>query len=252
MPVTAVNTKLIEAILFDMNSTLRTCEPHPPTVFASRERILDLLGKKEADRAFWEELEQCYQAYKRWGRGNPYQCSESEIWTKWMLPDYPVNQIEPLAAELMLAWTRRRGCMLPMPGVEDVLSELKQRDYRLGVISNSMSSLDIPGFLEVNNWNGYFETVILSAKTKIRKPAPEPFLAAAQTLNVEPAHCAYLGNRVMKDISGCKRAGYGLAIMILTTRGQPEDKESKIIEPDLVIQSLDELLDIFPNRAGKG
>jgi hypothetical protein len=40
--------------------------------------------------------------------------------------------------------------------------------------------------------------------------------------------------------------------MILTTRGQPEDKESKSIEPDLVIQSLDELLDIFPNRAGKG
>ena len=252
MLVTAATPQVIEAILFDMNSTLRACEPHMPTQTGSRERILELVGKKEADQAFWEALEQRYQAYNRWGRTNLVQCSESEIWTKWMLPDYPAKQIEPVAVELMLAWTRRRGRMLPMPGVEEALGGLKQRGYHLGVISNSMSSLDIPRFLDACGWNEFFGVVVLSAVTKIRKPAPEPFLTAARRLGVEPAHCAYLGNRIMKDISGCKRAGYGLAIMIATPGKQPEENEDKSIEPDLVIQSVGELLDIFPGKPKNG
>jgi putative hydrolase of the HAD superfamily len=252
MLVTAANPQVIEAILFDMNSTLRACEPHMPTQTGSRERILELLGNKEANQAFWEGLEQRYQAYNRWGRTSLVQCSESEIWTKWMLPDYPAEKIEPLAAELMLAWTQRRGRLQPMPGVEEALCVLKQRGYHLGVISNSMSSLDIPRFLERYGWNEYFGAVILSAVIKIRKPDPEPFFAAARALNVEPAHCAYLGNRIMKDISGCKRAGYGLAIMIVAPSRQPEEQENTSIEPDLVIQTVGELLDIFPGRHGKG
>jgi putative hydrolase of the HAD superfamily len=115
-----------------------------------------------------------------------------------------------------------------------------------------MSSLDIPRFLDAYGWNEFFGAVVLSAVTKIRKPAPEPFLTAARTLDVEPAHCAYLGNRIMKDISGCKRAGYGLAMMIVTPGKQSEDKENKSIEPDLVIQLLGELLDIFPGKPMKG
>lgn len=55
MLVREANTQVIEAILFDMNSALRACEPHLPTQSASRARILELMGKKAVDPAFWEE-----------------------------------------------------------------------------------------------------------------------------------------------------------------------------------------------------
>jgi putative hydrolase of the HAD superfamily len=134
----------IEAILFDMNGTLRTRETHEPTQHAATLRILELLGKDEASDAFLEEVTRRFNAYGQWAQANLLQLSEKDIWTRWILPDVPCEKIESVAAELTLAWSERKGRMIPNPGAEKMLVELKQRGYRLGVISNSMSSLDIP------------------------------------------------------------------------------------------------------------
>jgi putative hydrolase of the HAD superfamily len=244
--------KLIEGILFDMNSTLRLCEPHQPTQAAMRARILELLGKTEADQACWDELEARYQAYKRWVQVNMTQLSEGEIWTRWMLPDHSSKQVEAAAAELMLAWTWRRGTWRPKAEAAQTLASLRQRGYRLGIISNSLSSLDIPCFLQKHGWEKYFETVSLSAISGLRKPAPEPFLEAARALRLTPIQCAYVGNRLLKDIYGCRKAGFGLAIMIVDPASRPDEGAELSIQPDLAICSLVELLQLFPGRPGKG
>lgn len=238
----------IEAILFDVNGTLRTREPHEPTQRAAIQRMLDLLGKKDASDAYWEELTRHFKAYGHWAQENLLQLSEKEIWTRWILPDVPRQQIEPVAAELTLAWSERKGRMIPKPGAEETLVELKRRGYRLGVISNSMSSLDIPRSLDAYGWREYFEVVVLSSAVKYRKPAPEPFLEAVRALNVEPGRCAYLGNRISKDMVGCKRAGFGFGIIFEPPGGPRADEQDQTIQPEAVIHSLSELLDIFPRR----
>jgi putative hydrolase of the HAD superfamily len=235
----------IEAILFDMNSTLRRRESHEPTQRAARERILALLGKKEASEAFWEELEQRYRVYTSWAQENLIQLSESEVWARWILPDSPPEQVEPVADELSLAWSQRKGRALPAQGAGETLAELKRRGYRMGVISNTLSSLDIPCSLTAYGWNGYFEAVTLSSVLKSRKPAPDLFLEAARLLNVSPAHCAYVGNRISRDVVGCKQAGYPLGIIIEGPDGPRLDEADQIIKPDAVIHSLSELLDLF-------
>jgi len=83
---------------------------------------------------------------------------------------------------------------------------------------------------------------------KCRKPAPEPFWEAARALNVETAHCAYLGNRISRDVVGCKRAGFALGIIIEPFGNPRADEQSQTIAPDVVINSLNELLDIFPSE----
>jgi putative hydrolase of the HAD superfamily len=238
----------IEAILFDMNGTLQIREPNEPTQRAATRRILELLGKEDASDTYWEELTQRQKAYSQWAQENLLQLSEAEIWTRWILPEYPHKQIEPIAAELTLAWMRRKGHTVPKSGAEEILVELKRRGYRLGVISNSMSSLDIPRSLDAYGWKEYFEVVILSSALKCRKPAPEPFWEAARVMNVEPAHCAYLGNRISKDMVGCKRAGFGLGIILEPPGGLRADEQDQATEPDAVIHSLSELLDLFPGR----
>jgi len=238
----------IEAILFDMNGTLRTREPHQPTQRAATRRMLELLGKNEATEAYWEELTRRFKAYGHWAQKNLLQLSEKEIWTRWLLPDIPPGQIEPVAAELTLAWSERKGRMVPKAGAEGVLVELKRRGYRLGVISNSMSSLDIPRFLDACGWKEHFKVVVLSSSVKYRKPAPEPFLEAVRGMNIEPGQCVYLGNRISKDMVGCKRAGFALGIILELPGGPRPDEQELTIQPDLVIHSLSELLDIFPGR----
>jgi putative hydrolase of the HAD superfamily len=158
----------------------------------------------------------------------------------------PREQIEPVAAELTLAWSERKGRIIPKQGAEETIVELKQRGYHLGVISNSMSSLDIPRSLVTYGWNEYFDVVILSSATKYRKPAPEPFWEAARRVKVELSRCAYIGNRISRDIVGCKRAGFAFGIIIEPPQGGRKDEQAQPTEPDAVIHSLSELLDIFP------
>jgi putative hydrolase of the HAD superfamily len=247
MVTRAYATDAIEAILFDMNGTLRKRESHEPTRQAATARMLELIGMEEAPDSFWEELERRTKTYSLWAQDNLLQVAEKEIWTCWILPDVPRARVEPVAAELTLAWSGRKGRMIPQPGAGDTLVELKRRGYRLGVISNSMSTLDIPRSLNAYGWKDLFEVVILSSEVKCRKPAPAIFLEATTRMNVEPLHCAYLGNRISKDVVGCKQAGFGLGMILEPLAGPRADELGQYIQPEVVIHSIRELLDIFPS-----
>jgi putative hydrolase of the HAD superfamily len=240
----------IEAILFDVNGTLRVRTPHLETQQAAYSELSHYLGKQDASEAYWEELTKRQKAYSRWAQENLTQLSEAEIWTQWILPEGKREQIEPVAPELMLAWAERKGCVIPKPGAGETLRALKRRGYRLGVISNTMSTLDIPRSLEAFGWSDLFDVVTLSAVLKIRKPAPGPFQEAAHCLGIPPLKCAYIGNRISKDIVGCKRAGYGLGIVVEPVGGPRPDDLDQTVKPDMVIQSLVELLGIFPPVKG--
>jgi putative hydrolase of the HAD superfamily len=244
-----LETSNIEAILFDMNGTLRRREPHEPTQQAAFDFLRNFLGEGEHD---WDELTRRQKAYSNWAQEQLIQFSEAEIWSRWILPDVPREQIDPVAAELMLAWSERKGHVVPVPGAEETLVELKRRGYRLGVISNTMSTLDIPRSLDSFGWTHFFDVMILSADLKIRKPAPEPFLEAARRLNIAPERCAYLGNRISKDIVGCQRAGFALGFVIEPASGPRPDEMDQTVVPDSVIHALGELLEIFPARVGQG
>jgi putative hydrolase of the HAD superfamily len=243
-----LNTLAIQAILFDMNGTLRSREPHPETQEAAYSRLRELLGMPDARMDFWEELTRRQKAYARWAQENLVQKTEAEIWAEWILPGTPREQLEPIAAELMLAWQERKGRAVPKPGAGETIRALRQRGYRLGVISNTMSTLDIPLSLEAFGWKDLFEVVILSADIMIRKPSPEPFLEAARRLNLSPAQCAYIGNRLSKDIAGSKLAGYALGLVLEPPSGPRADEVDSPVKPDGIIHSLTGLLDLFPGQ----
>jgi putative hydrolase of the HAD superfamily len=238
----------IEVILFDMNGTLRMREPHEPTQLAANARILELLGGKITTDLNWEELENHYKAYGKWAKENLVQESETEIWTRWMLPEIPGSQIGPIASELTLAWVERKGHTVPKPDANKVLNELKKRGYRLGVISNSLSSLDIPRSIQTFGWTNLLDVVILSSSVKYRKPAPEIFWEATGSLKVEPSSCVFVGNRNSKDLVGCKLAGFAFGILFEETGNPKALEQDQTIRPDMQIHSLSELLDLFPDR----
>ncbi len=116
MDVPNLIVRNIDAILFDMNGTLRMREPHAPTQFKATQRILELLGKKNVPESYWEELTQRRKKYNQWAQEHLTQLTEGEIWTRWILPEYPPEQIMPVAAELTLAWSERKGCTVPKTG----------------------------------------------------------------------------------------------------------------------------------------
>ena len=90
------------------------------------------------------------------------ELNEAELWTRWMLPDWPAEQISPQAVRLNQLWRQATGRRDPLPESKAVVTELFRRGYRLGLVSNTTSSTEVPQLLQSLEISGLFETVILS------------------------------------------------------------------------------------------
>ena len=125
-------------------------------------------------------------AYKHWAEQTHLELSESDLWTKWMLPDFPVDQIKPVAVQLNQLYREALGLRVIFPESREVVLELFRRGYRLGLVSNTTSSVEVPALLKELEITGCFETVILSTVVGKRKPDPAILLDAAQRMGIEP------------------------------------------------------------------
>ena len=238
----------IQAIIFDIGGTLRERVPDEKYQAQALARMLDLLGKPDASPDYLDELARRFESYSAWAQENLIESSEEEIWTRWIVPELPRECIAPHAVELMVLWRDRHGRATPRADLLPVLTELKTRDYRLGVISNTTSSVDVPHSLEIYGVQSHFGVIILSSTSRRRKPDPEIFWEATHALGVEPARCAYLGDRISRDVVGSKRAGFAMAI-IIEARGSMTEPRDGMAKPDATIHTLSELLEIFPSRS---
>lgn len=235
----------IEAIFFDMGSTLRTRIPDEELRRQAMAQLMALLGVKGSPDEFYQQLSERAKAYKHWAVETLIEAPEKEIWTRWMLPDWPPEQIDPLAKQLTHLWRNTQGRRVVRPDARQVVAELARRGYRLGVISNTASPHTVPRGLEEYGLACYFETVILSSTFGRRKPDPAIFLEASRQVGVSPAKSAYVGDQISRDVLGPRRAGFAMSILIENPGSPQRDYHDSLPEPDAVIHELSELLDIF-------
>jgi len=238
-------TKDIEAVFFDMGTTLRTRVDDEELRRQSVEQLMALLEAKGAPEGFYQRLAERYRAYRQWAQETLIEAPEKEIWTRWMLAEWPSEQIEPLAEQLTHLWRCTEGRRIVRPDARLVVAELARRGYRLGVISNTISANAVPQGLEEYGLADYFPTVILSSTFGWRKPHPAIFLEATRHAGVSPARSAYVGDQISRDVVGPRRAGFAMAILIENRSLPQKDQADSLLKPDLVIHELSELLDIF-------
>lgn len=93
-----------------------------------------------------------------------------------------------------------------MPGAINVLEYLKDRSYNLSVITNGFEEIQHLK-LTSGNLHGYFDHIITSQKAGHRKPAPEIFQFAMQAHNVQSHESLMIGDNLITDIGGAKKAG---------------------------------------------
>jgi putative hydrolase of the HAD superfamily len=248
MDLSSVDAGKIEAIFFDMNGTLRLRIPDEDWQRRYSEHLLNMLELPDAPASFLADLTRRYNSYTRWADEEGISLSEAQIWTRWITPELPRELIETQAVELMLAFRYQKGPHILQPDAVSVIAELRQRGYRLGVISNTTSTADLPRFIDEWGLREYFEVVILSSVCGVRKPNPEIFWQATRALHLDPARCAYLGNRISRDVVGSRRAGFSMAMIIAPVADSAAYEEGQSDKPDLVLHDLAELLEVFPPR----
>ncbi|PIP36200.1 MAG: hypothetical protein COX20_07110 [Desulfobacterales bacterium CG23_combo_of_CG06-09_8_20_14_all_52_9] len=241
--------KDIEAIFLDVGNTLRIVIEDKAFMARSKQQLVELTGAQMSPDAFFNLLEERYKVLRKQAKEMLIEASEKEMWTQWMLPDFPAEKIAPLSGKLTRLWRDCDGRRVPRPDVKDVVIELSQRGYILGIIANTITETEIPDWLEADGLTGYFKVVVLSSKLGIRKPNPEIYLEAARRVGVEPAGCVYVGDNPVRDVEGVREAGFGMSIILLEPATLKKEPPTGEIKADKMIQELSELLAIFPSRS---
>jgi putative hydrolase of the HAD superfamily len=242
----------IEAIFIDVGNTMRIVVKDDMFQFQARQQLVTLVGASESPEAFCKRLAARYVTYRKWAKETLTEASESELWTRWMLPDFPADTIAPLSGKLTRLWRDRDGRRVPRPDVREVVLELRRRGYQLGIIANTITETEIPDWLEEDDLTGHFKVVVLSSKTGYRKPGPEIYLEAAHRIGVDPARSVYVGDNPSRDILGARLAGFGMVIILVEPATLEKEPPTGENAPDRVIHAFAELLDIFPARGGSG
>ena len=122
------------------------------------------------------------------------------------------------------------------PDTLAVLTELKRRGYRIGIITNGANTQQN---LKLDNaaLRTYMDIVAVGGQEGVNKPDPEIFYRVAQRLCVAPENCLFVGDYPCNDIVGAQRAGMTPIYIDVFDRNDPLDNVTRIT-------SLTQLLDI--------
>jgi|GEM_PF-3382877 HAD superfamily hydrolase (TIGR01549 family) len=127
---------------------------------------------------------------------------------------------------------------------ESVLRELKSRNYRLGLISNTKSDR-VKRLMRGSGLSEFMETEVYSSDVGFRKPRLEIFNAALNDMGVKAEESAYIGDTIYKDALGALKAGFNVVVLFR--------KKGDIIVPlpenvQIIGNNLNYILNKFPSR----
>ena len=212
---------MIDTVLFDMGGTLEDILVDDESRHASIQGVLDILRAHgiDPDKDFETAASAINAGWERYGAyRDPRQreLKPEEIWGSFVLTDFGLDEesVRSYAEELAHMWEVTHYHRALRPHVREMLEGLKDLGMKLGVISNTASLYQVFDILKEYGIRDYFQDVTLSSVTGYRKPNPNIFMVSLHQVQSDPAHCAYVGDTISRDVIGPIRMGFGATFHI--------------------------------------
>ena len=212
---------MIDTVLFDMGGTLEDIHVDDESRHASIQGVLDILRAHgiDPDKDFETAASAINAGWERYGAyRDPRQreLKPEEIWGSFVLTDFGLDEetVRPYAEELAHMWEVTHYHRALRPHVREMLEGLTGLGMKLGVISNTASLYQVFDILKEYGIRDYFQDVTLSSVTGYRKPNPNIFMVSLHQVQSDPAHCAYVGDTISRDVIGPIRMGFGATFHI--------------------------------------
>ena len=191
-------------ITVDAAGTLIRPWPSVGAVYAKTARGFGLSVKdEEVDERFYEVFGKV-QKDRKITSGD-----EKDFWRQVVLavfePHAPKRNLDPLFEELWDLFARGEHWRLA-EGAKDVLGELKERGYRLAVLSNNDSRLR--SVLKDLAIDSLFEKIFISSEMGIEKPEPAIFREVEKWFGEKPSSFLHVGDSYSRDFEGARQAGW--------------------------------------------
>ncbi|MCG3220000.1 MAG: HAD family hydrolase [Candidatus Heimdallarchaeota archaeon] len=131
----------------------------------------------------------------------------------------------------------------PLEGVDSTLEILQERGYRLALVTNA-GDKTVSIAKEKLKILKSFDILVTRNTVKRIKPHPDALLYVCEQLGKDPRMCAMIGD-FPQDVKAGKAAGTK-TIAILGENGKYTEEEIRLLNPDVVLESFQELTRLFP------
>ncbi len=201
-------------------------------------------------KTFFSKMEKAHETLRSKGVDFP-EIRIEEIW-KTVLEQ---NNMETIL-DFSIEYEMFVNPVSPMPNALKTLDSCRNRNIRMGIISNAQfytprlfniffnADLDSLGFDR--------DLIFLSYQFGYAKPSSYLFQQAVLRLaqyKISPESVIYVGNDMLNDIFPAQKAGFQTALFAGDKRSlrlRNDDPRCKNLKPDLVITDLIQLLDYIP------
>jgi len=151
----------------------------------------------------------------------------SKVWKNKVGFDYSVNAwaslvdevfgttLPPNVFQAMYDRFKKADAWMIYPDVRSTLQALRDRGYRIAVISNWDDRL--PPLLDALGLGEFFEPVVLSVHAGATKPSPQIYKRALSLLNAEASAVLHIGDSLEEDVNGAQAVG--MQALLLDRKG---------------------------------
>lgn len=256
---------MLRAVGFDLWETLIT---DTPELSKRQERLR--LGRMEEiltahgygalsariERAYRDLWHRCHELY--WAEDRDIECRRQIEHFLEALDLDPSAFAHETLDELEKAYAMAAVEIPPMiiPGALDVLRDLKSRNLRLGLISNTGRT---PGYalrevLQQAGISQYLDAMVFSNEHGVCKPHQSIFEALRTSLGVSYEEMAFVGDNLYVDVLGAQRLGMRAIHFDPPVRGTAvaPPVEHHEVEPDATVTRLNDVLGVLGRMKDEG
>lgn len=247
----AINNPKEWVIWFDLDDTLWDFSTN------SSEALSDVYKEFDLNR-FWHDCEEWRDDYHKinyelWNLFTEEKISQKTLrferfFTTFVQGGMPEDEATEMAWKADIFYLKNLGQRKKIiPGANVVLQKLKQRGFRIGILSNGFKEVQYDK-LESGGLSEFIDIVVLSDEININKPNVELFRYAQEKGEINKEHSIMIGDNGETDISGALNAEWSLAIWFNPLRKEPAEKlQAALQNPSslMVISDLQDLESLF-------
>lgn len=228
----------LRAILFDLGDTLIRLDPYPADVAPRLSRRLQEAGgiARAAAPALATALLETWQAAHASARIDPawVEVDEPAVVGQVLrvnglrLSGHAVDSIADVFGEADVSRFKA------IPDRLALLRELRASGLKLGIVSNTSSRGPLlTAYLEQIGIRPFFDVIIYSRETRVRKPHDAIYTAALVALDVAAEEALFVGDRLREDVQGPLRLGMRAALTHEFRQDDPGDVGGFAVIPNL-------------------
>jgi putative hydrolase of the HAD superfamily len=197
-----------KGIFFDAGNTLLSVYPSVGSIYADAARRFGIeVTEDEIERSFKEIWKQTSPLVSNEGHRLTYE--KERDWWRYLVREVFREHIHKMDFDQFFDELYRHfaeaDCWRLYDDVTGVLTQLRERHFRLAIVSNWGSHL--PVLCEQLGISSFFEAVVVSSIVGYEKPHPNIFKYALDQTRLAPEEIVYIGDDPYLDYQAARKVG---------------------------------------------